>query len=294
MNLSEISKLQKAGEIAKEAKALAKEIAKPGVPLLKIAEKIESLIAKKGASPAFPVTLCINEVAAHSTPKHDDKEKASGLLKIDIGVHISGFIADTAISLDLENSKENQELIKAAERARDRAIESISLQTELREIGKVIEETIKSFGFSPIINLSGHSIDPYDLHSGITIPNCDNGYEATFPIGVYAVEPFVTPGSGKVINGKPSGIYHLESEGNVRDPLAREILKYIKDQYKTLPFCSRWLVNKFGTRALIALKRMEDASLLHHYPQLIESSRKKVSQAEHTVILLEDKMIITT
>ncbi len=294
MQKEEISKLKKAGEIAKEAKKYAREIIKQGALLLEIAEKIEEKIFSLGAKPAFPVNLSINEIAAHSTPSYNDMEIARGLLKVDIGVHIDGFVADTAISIDLENLEENKKLIESAESALKKAVETISPGKKLREIGIAIEKAILSYSFQPIRNLSGHSISHYNLHSGITIPNHDNfqGYE--IEEGVYAIEPFSTSGAGHVINGKPSGIYILEKEGNVRDNFAREVLAHIKEEYKTLPFCSRWLVKKFGSRALIALKRIEEAHLIHHYPQLIEKERKKVAQAEHTIILTKNEKVVIT
>lgn len=290
----EIEKLKKAGEIAKKLKEFAREIIKPGEKLLEIANKIDDKILELGALPAFPLNLSINEVAAHSTPDPNSEEKAHGLLKFDVGIHIDGYVADTAFSLDLENSEENKSLIRAAEEALKKAIETIKVGSKLRDIGKEIESVILNHGFQPIRNLSGHSISQYDLHSGVTIPNHDNFQETEIEQGAYAIEPFSTSGHGKVINGKPSGIYIIENEGQVRDPFSREVLAYIKEEYKTLPFCSRWLHKKFGSRILIALKRIEDAKIVHHYPQLIEQNRKPVAQAEHTIILTEKEKIVTT
>ena len=99
---------------------------------------------------------------------------------------------------------------------------------------------------------------------------------------------------GAVKDGKPSGIYHIEKEGSVRDSFARTVLQFIKDEYKTLPFCTRWIYKKFGARGLIAMKRIEEASLLHSHHQLIETGKGKVAQAEHTIILTGNEKIITT
>ena len=294
MKEEEISKLKQAGEIAKKVKELAREIAKKGTPLLEIANKIDEKITELGGKSAFPVNLSINEIAAHATPTYDDKTLAHGLLKIDIGVHIDGYVADTAFSIDLENSEENKKIIETAEEALKSALEVTNYRKELAEIGNAIEKKIKSRNLQPIINLSGHSIGRYDLHAGITIPNYDNGQDHELEEGTYAIEPFVTTGAGRVINGKPSGIYVVENEGQVRDSFAREVLKHILKEYQTLPFCSRWLVKKFGSRALIALKRLEEARILHQYPQLIEKERKPVAQAEHTIIITKKEKIVTT
>jgi len=290
----EIEKLKKAGRISSQAREFARSLIKPNMPLLEIAEKIESKIIELGGKPAFPVNLSINEIAAHSTPSFNDSQKAFGLLKVDLGVHIDGYIADTAFSLSLEENEENKKLIEAAEKALKNAIEKFSLGLPLKEIGKEVERTITSFGFVPIANLSGHSIIPWILHSGINIPNVSNSSPLELEEGVYAIEPFSTSGFGSVKEGKPSGIYNLEKESKVRDLFARNILQYIKEEYRTLPFCSRWLVKKFGSRALIALQRLEEAKIIHQYPQLIESGKGKVAQAEHTIILTNKEKIIST
>lgn len=296
MEEKEILCLKRAGQIASEARRYAKEFIKKDMPLIEIAEKIESKIIELGGKPAFPVNLSINEIAAHVTPSHIETKKAEGLLKVDLGAHIEGYIADTACSIDLENKEENKKLILAAEKALEEAINLIknNPNIKIREIGRKISETIISKNAQPIQNLSGHSISEYTIHAGITIPNYDNAQEKTLHEGVYAVEPFTTSGRGAVKDGKPSGIYALVMEKNVRDSFAREILHYIQEEYRTLPFCSRWLVKKFGSRALIALKRLEEAEIIHQYPQLIEISQNKVAQAEHTIILTEKKEVIVT
>ena len=292
----EIEKIKRAGKIASQVREYAKSIIKPKMPLLEIAEKIETKIEELGASPAFPVTLCINEITAHTTPGYNSQEIASGLLKIDFGVHIEGFIADTAFTIDLENSQENKSLIEATELALKNAIEITKVNSQISKIGEEISKTIESFNFSPIRNLSGHSIKEYTLHSGITIPNFNNTSQLKLSEGLYAIEPFATlsTGSGLVKEGKPSGIYHLEKISSVRDTKAREVLQFIVDEYQTLPFCSRWIYKKFGARGLLALKQIESSGSLHHYKELVESSKSKVAQAEHTVLITEKETIITT
>jgi methionyl aminopeptidase len=309
----ETQKVLQAGKIALEIREYAKSIVKRDIPLLEIAEKIENKIFELGGKPAFPTNLGIDDITAHYTPPHDDETLANGLLKVDFGVHVDGWIADTAFSLDLENDNQNKKLIEASEKAVENAIKiikeknSISHEQKIKgrlsegnlgvlanEIGKEIQGTIESYGFSPIINLSGHEMKQYELHAGITIPNINDKKNIILKKGLYAIEPFATSGSGKVYDGKPSEIYILIDSKNVRNPLAREILKFIEEEYQTLPFCSRWIVKKFGTKALFGLKQLEDNRNLHRFSQLVESSHSKVSQAEHTVLLEDNKIIVTT
>jgi len=284
---------KKAGEIAREVREYAGSIIKLNMPLLEIAEKIEAKISELGGKMAFPVNLSINDIAAHYTPSSSDKTKAHGLLKVDIGVHINGNIADTAFSLDLTPEKKFKELISSSEQALNNVLNTISPKTTLSKIGKTIQETITSFNFSPIRNLSGHELGNFVVHAGLTIPNHDNGNQAMLESGAYAIEPFSTSGYGIVYDGGKSGIYRLEREGAVRDSVARKIYKYVLEEYKTLPFCERWLAKKFGTRTRIALLFLEKSGILHQYSHLIEKSHSPVSQAEHT-ILITDKVEVTT
>ncbi len=293
MNTQQKEKILKAGEIAKQVKEYAKSIVKKGVSLLEIAEKIESKITELGGKPAFPTNLSINEIAAHYTPSYNDETKANGLLKVDFGVHVGGWIADTAFSLDLENSEENKKLIMTSEKALKNAIQKSKNGISIGEIGKTIQDSIESEGFSPIINLTGHEMEEYELHAGLTIPNIDNKTIEKLKKGLYAIEPFATTGSGKVYEGKPSSIYILIDEKNIRSPEARKILNFITEEYKTLPFCSRWIVKQFGAKSLFSLKQLEDNGNLHQYPQLIEVSHSKISQAENS-ILIDDEVIVTT
>lgn len=293
--ISDQQKILLAGKIASDVRNWIKPIVKKGIPLLEIAEKIESKIIELGGNPAFPVNISINEIAAHYTPSYNDETLAHGLIKIDFGVHIEGWCSDQSFSLDLENSEKNKNLIKSAEEALENAIKKVKNGSSTSSIGKEIQKTIESYGFSPITNLSGHKIGRYDLHAGMTIPNIDNKSSEIFKEGLYAIEPFSTDGAGKIKEGKPSGIYQIINSKNPRSPIAREVLSYILENYNSLPFCSRWLVKKLGTKAIIGLRQLEESGNLHNFPQLIEVGKGIVAQAEHTILIEENgKVIVTT
>lgn len=295
MEQSEIDNIKKAGEIHQEVMGFTKKIIKPGMKLLEIANRIDDKIFELGGRPAFPVNLSVNEIAAHATPSFNDDEVARGLLKVDVGVQVDGYVADGAFSLDLENDEENKKLIESAEAGLKVALENVDVGFKLGELGGKINDAIERFGFNSIKNLSGHQIEQYNLHAGLNVPNYDNGQTAELEEGLYAIEPFSSNGVGKVRDGKPSGIYSLVRSGNVRDNFARKVLGFILEEYRTLPFCLRWIYKKFGGRGILALRQIEQAGLLHHYPQLVEVSKGKVAQAEHTVLLLKSgKKFIST
>lgn len=272
----------------------AKRIAKLGTPLLEIAEKIEAEAERIKAKLAFPVNLSCDEIAAHYSPDSEDKNLAKGLLKIDLGVSVDGYVSDAAGSVDLTPENKFKEMIKVNEKALNEAIKIARAGTPVNEIGKIIHRTITEAGFSPVRNLSGHEIKRFQLHAGLTIPNYDNGNKTKLEEGqVIAIEPFVTSGVGIVQEGKLSDVYMLKEIKPIRDSAAREILRFIDENYKTLPFSGRWLVKKFGLRAKIALKFLEQMQILHRFPELVEKSKQPVSQAEHTLHIGKKVTVLT-
>ncbi len=294
MNLDK-DKVLKAGKILSEAREYSRKFIKKGMLLKDIADKIEEKMAELGGKPAFPTCLSVDDFAAHYIPYHNDESVAEGLLKVDMGTHVDGWIADTAFSIDLENSEENKKIIRASEEALENVIKKFRKGIKIREIGRIVNETISSYKLTPITNLFGHSIERHNLHAGVTIPNFDNKNNSTISNGLYAIEPFASSGNGSVYDGKPSATYLLLDDKNIRSQTAREVLRFIVEEYKTLPFCSRWLVKKFGTKALIALKQLEENGNVRNYAVLMESSKgSKVSQTEHTILVEDDKVTVTT
>jgi len=288
-----IENYRKAGQISKQIREYAKSIIKKDVPLAEIAEKIEAKIIELGAEIAFPINLGIDDVAAHYTPISHDEQKANGLLKVDIGVSIGGYISDFAFSMDLTPEKKYTKLIEASELALKKAVEEIKKNKEkatLSEIGKAIQKAIESYGFSPVKNLSGHGLERYDVHSGLTIPNYESQSEKELGEGAFAIEPFATAGNGIVYDGAGGSIFHITRGGQVRDSFARQVLEFILDEKKTLPFSKREIQKKFGTRGLLALRNLEQAGIINEFSQLIEESHSPISQAEISLIIFDGKV----
>lgn len=295
LSKQQVENYKKAGEIAKKVKAYAKTIIKKDEKLSEIAEKIEAEILKLGGEIAFPANLSVDDVAAHYTPTLRDEKLATGLLKVDMGIHVDGCIADIAFSLDLTSDKKYSKLIEASEKALKTALEEVKNRKEnsaLNEIGKKIKAEIQAYGFSPIINLSGHGLSEYDVHSGLTIPNYDNGNMKTLGEGAFAIEPFATTGAGMIYDGPGSNIYHITGTGQVRDNFSREILEFIFEEKKTLPFSQRELERKFGSRAIIAIANLKRAGIIEEYSQLIEKNHAPVSQAETSLLVYNNKVEI--
>ena len=284
-----IEELKKAGKICKKALNLAEKLTKPEVKLIEIAEEIENFILDNNAFPAFPVNISINNVAAHYTPDiNDEKEIREGdVVKIDVGVHINGYICDGAITIEVNDNK-YKDLINASKEALENVKKIIRKDITLSEIGKTIEETIKKYGFNPIYNLSGHKIERYILHAGLTIPNFDNKSKIKLGEGIYAIEPFATDGMGYVKDDVGSKIYSIVEYKPVRIPSLKKFLDKIYEKYKHLPFARRWLIKEFKNENVdLYLNMLKKEGIIYEYPVLVEKSNGIVSQFEKTFIIID-------
>lgn len=289
-----LSNYKKAGQISIEAKNLARKLLKPEIKLLDLAEAIENKIIDLGGKIAFPVNLSLNEEAAHSVPSWRDKRvyNEGDLIKIDVGVQVNGYIADTAFSVS--SSEEDKKIINATDEALKEALKLATPGTKIKEIGTRVNEIITSHNFKPVVNLTGHSLEQYNLHSGMSIPSYDNGDNTELEEGMaIAIEPFATNGSGIVIEGKEGEVLkYTEKRAPVRN--GREILKWIIENHKTLPFAQRYILNNFSPlKSKLAINEFIRKGVLDQYKVLRERSKGRVSQSEHTVIV-SDKPIVTT
>ncbi len=283
-----IEKYRRAGKILSEVRNEAVKKVEEGASLLSVAEFTENLIREKGGEPAFPVNISRNDEAAHSTPSFDDKSVfGKDMVKLDIGVHIDGYIADTAVTVDLSG---NPEIVEAAEKALSDALKFIHAGVNTKDIGGVIEDAITSFGYKPIINLTGHGLEQYIQHAPPPIPNKRMPHGVVLEEGdIVAIEPFATNGAGKIHDAGNAEIYHFVSNKPVRLPAARALLQKI-EKYKTLPFAKRWLGNNID----FAMVQLVKADIIRPYPILKEIAGGLISQAEHTIIVTSDGCEVIT
>lgn len=302
---------QNAGKIVKEVRELAINEVHEGMKVLTLVNLIESEIKKRGGLPAFPCNISINEVTAHYTSPSGDNSvlKEGDLVKIDLGAHVEGYIADSAISVmigsgegsfqsgDKTYTPEKQmEMIETANNALEVAISNIRPGAHLGKIGEAVEEYINSQGFVPVANLTGHSMSRWILHSGLSIPNVkENNHHELEEGDVLAIEPFVTDGVGMVGDMKDTFIFRFLRDRPLRLVEARKLLEIIKKDYKNLPFAQRWLETGSNIRKVnLAMRQLISSRAIYPYHVLREKSGARVAQAEHTVIVEPDGCMIIT
>ncbi|PSQ06142.1 type II methionyl aminopeptidase [Halobacteriales archaeon QS_6_71_20] len=284
-----LEQYREAGEILTTVMNEARERVEPGATHLEVAEFAEERIREEGAGLAFPVNVSIDEEASHATPDRDDPtEFGEDVVCLDIGVHVDGYIADAAVTIDLAGETE---LVEAAEQALEAAVDAAGPGVPVGEIGAEIEAVIEAYDYTPVYNLSGHGVERFDAHTGPNVPNrgVDRSVELE-PGQVVAVEPFATTGRGKVGEGNDEEIFELTGEANVRNRAARQALEQVRE-FDGLPFAARWLDS---SRDEMALRRLVRQDVVKGYPVLKEGDGELVSQAEHTLVVTEDGVEATT
>lgn len=293
-----LRKYRKAGKIAAEVRNETKTFVKEGMAIIDLCEKVESMIAKKGGKPAFPCNVSINEIAAHYTSPPQDQRliPENSIVKVDIGVHIDGYLADTAVTICF--NPEYDALVHTAEEALAKAVEILRPGLSTSRFGSMIEKTIKNRGFKPVSNLTGHKIGRYLVHAGKALPNVSHLSFSKIAVDeIYATEPFVTVANaaGKVQSGSDTYIFRFTKQKFLKDQYAKRLLLYVQKNFHSLPFTERWLQGAVPqNRYKMAFAELLSSKSIMSYPVFVEASEKPVAQAEHTVLIVEDGCLVLT
>lgn len=297
--MSEVLKtLRRAGRIAREVRELGAGLIVPGASLRAVCETVESEIEKRGGKPAFPTQTSINEVAAHDCPTPDDDRtyRSGDLAKLDIGVHINGWVVDTATTVNVGGAG-NGRVVEAARQALAAAIQACKPGIPVKEVSAAIEHAITSAGFTPLENLCGHGVGHYVVHAPPAITNTVRAAEGRLPMrGVIAIEPFATDGDGGSGPRGASEVFRLlpEARGNLRGFDIDSAFEAALLSWRGLPIARRYFRAFGNERVARVFQELERARFLHSYPPLIALSERPVAQAEHSVYLGPEGVIQLT
>ncbi|MDD1656168.1 MAG: type II methionyl aminopeptidase [Methanomicrobiales archaeon] len=290
MNDQVLEAYREAGRVASRILREGTAMVRVDGSILDVVEAVEARVREAGAGLAFPLNLSLNEDAAHDTATPGDPRvfQKGDMVKLDLGVQLDGYIADTAATVDLGNSPL---LVEASREALEAAIARVRPGVTTGELGAVIQQEIEGRGYRPVVNLTGHGLERYRIHAPPTIPNIAIQGGAVLQEGMaFAIEPFASTGTGMVSDTPRIQIFQQVAEKPVRMPAAREILVQVRDR-NGLPFARRWLD---GSRVEIGLATLVRASILHAYPVLHDRPGSLVSQAEHTLIVTAEGALVTT
>lgn len=283
-------KFRAAGRIASEARRLGLSLIRPGVPLLEVMTRVEEFIRSRGGGPAFPAQTSRNHIAAHYCPPPGDatRYEAGDLVKIDIGVEVDGYVADTAASLHLGGDPRYRAMVAAAEEALAAAIAAAGPGVPVSALSAAIEQAIVGRGFRPVHNLTGHGVDRWRVHTPPPVPAVPErlGDVTLQPGMVIAIEPFATDGRGQVYEQGRAEVFMLARPPHKLKGLDPEAWRVIEG-LRGLPFARRSFPAPISAAAVEAtLGRLLRIGCLVPYPPLVDPDPSvRISQAEHTVLI---------
>jgi methionyl aminopeptidase len=286
------------GKVTAAVKGVVRTWVKPGMGFLEVCEFVRKEVESRGGRLAFPTGIGVNEVTAHYAPQAGDKSvlHETDLVKVDFGVHIDGYVTDTSVSLTF--NPEYNLLLEATERCLEAAIATARRELRTAEIGREIHRGAARFGFKTIENLTGHTVDRYVVHAGKSIPNLYMpGMQSLKKGDVFAIEPFLTPGSaaGYVVDGPTTTIFSIVGRKKTGIGELDAFVQRVWDERKTLPFTPQWYAADYsGEKLLGIINRLIAKKVVRAYPTLVEASGSPVAQFEHTMALDERGLVVLT
>lgn len=296
--------VRQAAEVHRQVRKYIRNYVKPGIKMIDLCETLENMVRKLiqenglQAGIAFPTGCSLNWVAAHWTPNTGDQTvlQYDDVMKLDFGTHIEGRIVDCAFTVAFNPMFDP--LLEASREATNTGIKEAGIDVRLGDIGAAIQEVMESYEVEingkicqvkSIRNLNGHSIGPYQIHAGKSVPIVKGGEATKMEEGeFFAIETFGSTGKGYVREDLECSHYMKNFDvGHVplRLPRAKQLLATIDKHFSTLAFCRRYLDRVGESKYLMGLKNLCDAGIVQPYPPLCDIKGSYVSQFEHTILL---------
>ena len=307
LNSTLYNEVREAAEVHRQVRQDFMRWVRPGMSMLDIAQYIErgtrTLVQADGVKRGwgFPTGLSLNHCAAHWTPNSKDTTvlQAHDVMKVDFGVQINGHIIDCAFTCSFDERYDP--LLDAVRAATNAGIAAAGIDVRLCDVGEAIQEVMESYEITldgktypikSIKNLNGHSIGPYHIHAGKSVPIIKNQDTTKMEENeFYAIETFGSTGRGLVMEDMETSHYmkvYDETAGNpsrLRTKSAKDLLKHIDTNFSTLAFCRRWLDDAGLSGYLLGLKQLCEADIVRPYPPLCDVRGSYTAQYEHTLYM---------
>ncbi|XP_019942624.2 proliferation-associated protein 2G4a [Paralichthys olivaceus] len=309
-----VTKYKMGGDIANQALRLVVEAATPGVSVLSLCEKGDAYIMaetgkvfkkekdmKKGI--AFPTSVSVNNCVCHFSPLKSDSDytlKDGDLVKIDLGVHVDGFIANVAHSFVVGASKENPitgrkaDVIKAAHLCAEAALRLVKPGNQNTQVTEAWNKIAQSFKCSPIEGMLSHQLKQHVIDGEKTIIQNPSDQQrkdhekAEFEVHeVFAVDVLISTGEGKARDGglrttiykrDPSKQYGLKMK------TSRTFFSEVERRFDAMPFTLRAFEDE--AKARLGVVECAKHELLQPFSVLQEKEGEFVAQFKFTVLLM--------
>jgi methionyl aminopeptidase len=296
-NPNALEALRAAGRVAAAVRDFGAALVVAGARPRDVCAAVEDEIRRRGAHLAFPTQSARNHVAAHDCPAPEDESVyANGdLAKLDIGVHVDGWVVDTATTVNVGDVPANRPKVEAVRAALSAAIAASGPGVPVRQVSRAIETAIRSFGLRPLRNLCGHGVGRFSVHCAPPIPNLvdEPSRDVLRPGHLIALEPFATDGEGVAREEGTPEVFRWAPEAGDVGSVDADIVDAIRS-FRGLPFSRRDLARFPADRLRRALAALRRARAILGYAPLVERSRGLVAQAEHTIYVGESGIEVLT
>ena len=203
----EIEAMRLAGKITAAARAVAREMVKPGVTTQQIDKAVFHFIREQGAIPSFlhyngyPASVCVsvNDEIIHGIPGKRVLREGD-IVSVDVGAYIGGYHGDCAGTYPCgQVSDEAMRLIRVTQ---DSFFEGLKYAREgyrLSDISHAVQTYVEANGFSVVREYVGHGIGR-NMHEAPEVPNYGKpGHGPRLLRGMtIAVEPMVNAGTAAI------------------------------------------------------------------------------------------------
>lgn len=246
---------------------------------------------------AFPTCISENNIAAHDTAGVNDSRylNKNSIYKIDFGTHFDGYIIDSAFSISFNPTFDP--LLEVARESVDVGIKNSGVDAYIYDVSSSIQEVIesydvdifnKSYPLKSSRSLGGHNISRYTLHGDkliLGVPN-QNYNDRMNLHECFAIETFPSTGTGDI---KQTGTLnnYIINNSNAINVTNKKVYDFIKS-FNGLPFCSRWIHDRFGSKYKKSLSELLSKNIITGYPPLSDVNNSYVAQFEHTIFIHED------
>ncbi len=203
----EIEAMRLAGKITAAARALAREMVKPGVTTQQIDKAVLHFIREQGATPSFlhyngyPASVCVsvNDEIIHGIPGKRVLQEGD-IVSVDVGAYIGGYHGDCAGTYPCGRvSEEAMRLIRVTQDSFFEAMKFAREGYRLSDISAAVQTYVEANGFSVVREYVGHGIGR-NMHEAPEVPNYGKpGHGPRLLRGMtLAVEPMVNAGTAAI------------------------------------------------------------------------------------------------
>lgn len=258
-----------------------------------------SKLYKKGDIPkgiAFPTCVSVNEIAGHFSPLSEDRTVlANGdLVKIDVGVHVHGFVSTAAHSIVIGGgplSGRIADVMMAAWTAAEGVLRLMKPGTKNTEVSRVIQKAAESFNCNPLEGVLSHEVRQFVIDHENCIIGKENAEQKVeefefAPNTAFSLDIVMTTGDGKCTDRENMCTVFkrsLDNHYNLKMKASRFLLSQINKRYPTFPFTLRALE---GQRAKLGIAECRNHDLVQPYPVLSCKKGELVAQFKFTCLLL--------